>query len=115
MSALPKDPSVLDGLDPSDALHDVRTARKVGLILGLTVLLFFLQGVLGLSTAFIALSMASLALFLNVGQGDNARTALAVMWLSATGSALVDNIPITVTMVPVIQELGRQGLEIFPL
>ncbi len=159
LSVLPKDPSVLEGLNPSDALHDVRTARKVGLILALTVLLFFIQGVLGLSTAFIALSMASLALLwlrpsieevlehvewavllffiglfimvggleasgalksveallLNVGQGDTARTALAVVWLSAMGSALVDNIPITVTLVPVIQELGRQGLEIFPL
>jgi Na+/H+ antiporter NhaD/arsenite permease-like protein len=159
LSVLPKDPSVLEGLNPAEALHDLPTARKVGVILALTVLLFFLQGVLGLSTAFIALSMASLALLwlrpsieevlehiewsvllffiglfvmvgglessgalksvesllMNVGQGQVAQTALAVVWLSAVGSALVDNIPITVTMVPVIQDLGRQGLEIFPL
>jgi Na+/H+ antiporter NhaD/arsenite permease-like protein len=159
LSVLPKDPTVLDGLSPSEALHDVPTARKVSVILALTVLLFFLQGVLGLSTAFIALSMASLALLwlrpaiedvmehiewsvllffiglfvmvggleasgalksveallLEVGQGRAAQTALVVVWLSAAGSALVDNIPITVTLVPVIQDLGRQGLEIFPL
>ena len=159
LSVLPEDPSVLERLDPSEALHDVRTARKVGAILALTVLLFFLQGALGLSTAFIALSMASLALLwlrpsieevldhvewsvllffiglfvmvggleasgalksvesllINVGQGKTVQTALAVVWFSAMGSALVDNIPITVTLVPVIQDLGRQGLEIFPL
>jgi Na+/H+ antiporter NhaD/arsenite permease-like protein len=159
LSVLPEDPTVLEGLSPTEALHDVPTARKVGVILALTVLLFFLQGVLGLSTAFIAFSMASLALLwlrppieevlehvewsvllffiglfvmvggleasgalksietllLEAGQGRAAQTALLVVWLSAAGSALVDNIPITVTMVPVIQDLGRQGLEIFPL
>ncbi|HZP97181.1 MAG TPA: ArsB/NhaD family transporter [Candidatus Limnocylindria bacterium] len=41
-------------------------------------------------------------------------TALAVLWLSALLSAIVDNIPYTATMVPLLQELARQGLPIEP-
>lgn len=159
LSVLPKDISVLEGLEPSQALQDIPTARKVVAILALTLLLFFLQGVLGISPAFIAFSMASLALLwlrpsvervmqdiewpvllffiglfvmvggleasgalrsleallLDVGHGEGVSTALAIVWLSAAGSALVDNIPITVTLVPVIQDLGSAGLEVFPL
>jgi len=33
--------------------------------------------------------------------------ALAVLWMSGVISAIVDNIPYTVTMVPLVQELGR--------
>ena len=33
--------------------------------------------------------------------------ALAVLWMSGLLSAIVDNIPYTVTMVPLIQELGQ--------
>ena len=155
----PEDPTVVDSLDPSEALHDRSTAIKVVIVLGLTLVLFFLQGSIGMSSAFIALSMASLALLwlrppiddvlehvewpvlvffaglfvlvggleasgalevvedmvLELGGGDGIRTAVTVVWLSAIGSALVDNIPITVAMVPVINNLGELGLNVFPL
>ncbi len=51
--------------------------------------------------------------------GSLAVTAMLVMWGSAIASGIVDNIPFTATMVPVIQELARaEGLsesEVRPL
>lgn len=51
---------------------------------------------------------------LRITAGQPEMTALAVLWLSAILSAIVDNIPYTATMVPLLQELGRQGLSIEP-
>ena len=42
-------------------------------------------------------------------------TALAVMWVSAFLSAAVDNIPFTVTMIPIISSLQSQGVDVMPL
>ncbi len=51
--------------------------------------------------------------------GAPALTAMAIIWGSAAASGLVDNIPFTATMIPVIQELAQaQGLseaEVRPL
>ena len=51
--------------------------------------------------------------------GSQALTAMLVMWGSALASGVVDNIPFTATMIPVIQEFARaQGLseaEVRPL
>ncbi len=38
--------------------------------------------------------------------GDFAVTALAILWVSAVASAVVDNIPFVATMIPVIQSMG---------
>tara|TARA_B100000029_G_scaffold482695_1_gene533062 strand:+ start:556 stop:1944 length:1389 start_codon:yes stop_codon:yes gene_type:complete len=43
-------------------------------------------------------------------QGNVAATAFLVLWLSAILSAVVDNIPYTATMLPVIQQLTAEGL-----
>src|SRR5919107_119001 len=57
-------------------------------------------------------------LLINIG-GSPALTAMLVMWGSAIASGIVDNIPFTATMIPVIQELAQsQGLsdaEVRPL
>jgi Na+/H+ antiporter NhaD/arsenite permease-like protein len=45
-------------------------------------------------------------LLIGVG-GSPALTAMLVMWGSAIASGVVDNIPFTATMIPVIQELAR--------
>ncbi|MDJ0751063.1 MAG: ArsB/NhaD family transporter [Woeseiaceae bacterium] len=42
-------------------------------------------------------------------------TALVVMWVSAVLSAAVDNIPFTVTMIPIISHLQTQGVDVMPL
>jgi Na+/H+ antiporter NhaD/arsenite permease-like protein len=47
--------------------------------------------------------------------GDATVTAIGLLWLSGIASAIVDNIPYTATMIPVIDQLGRAGLPIEPL
>jgi Na+/H+ antiporter NhaD/arsenite permease-like protein len=42
-------------------------------------------------------------------------TALVIMWVSAILSAIVDNIPFTVTMIPIIAHLETQGVDVMPL
>ncbi|MDP2433365.1 MAG: ArsB/NhaD family transporter [Pseudomonadota bacterium] len=42
-------------------------------------------------------------------------TALLLMWVAALLSALVDNIPFTVTMIPIVAALEQQGVNVTPL
>lgn len=42
-------------------------------------------------------------------------TALILMWVAALLSAVVDNIPFTVTMIPIVGGLAAQGVEVTPL
>lgn len=42
-------------------------------------------------------------------------TALLLMWVAAILSALVDNIPFTVTMIPIVAALEQQGVNVTPL
>lgn len=155
----PKDIRALRELRPAEALHNPTAVRKLSLILAITIILFFLQGLLRISSSFIALSMAAVALawlrpsveetleridwpvlvffgglfvmvgglqasgalrfledlILHLGNGSMLSTALVVIWLTALSSALVDNIPITVALIPVIHNLGAMGMEISPL
>jgi Na+/H+ antiporter NhaD/arsenite permease-like protein len=46
--------------------------------------------------------------------GDLALTSMLLLWMSAIGSGIVDNIPYTATMVPVVKSLG-QAMPIDPL
>ncbi len=39
--------------------------------------------------------------------GDAGVTAMLVLWMSAILSAVIDNIPYTATMIPLVQELSR--------
>ncbi|HEX9796404.1 MAG TPA: ArsB/NhaD family transporter [Anaerolineales bacterium] len=159
LGSRPANPEVLDRLDPGEALHDPVTARKLGIVLLVTVGLFFLQGQLNLTSSFIAVSMAAVALvwlrpsvdeamhlvewpvllffmglFVMVGGLEHSGalvfieeavlaisgsgpqlTGIAIIWLTAIASAMVDNIPITVALIPVIQYLEGSGVEVFPL
>ena len=40
---------------------------------------------------------------------------ISLLWIVAILSAIVDNIPITIALIPVIQELGTMGIDITPL
>ncbi len=42
-------------------------------------------------------------------------TALGLMWIAAILSALIDNIPFTVTMIPIIGALSAEGIDVDPL
>jgi Na+/H+ antiporter NhaD/arsenite permease-like protein len=146
-------------LDPTAAFHDPKTARQVLVVLGVAILLFFVQERLHLTPSFIALSAATTALvwvrppihetleriewsvlvfftalFVMVGGLDAAGllhgiaillvrlqgvppVSLGVMllWIVAGLSAIVDNVPITIALIPVIEGLGTAGMEIRPL
>jgi Na+/H+ antiporter NhaD/arsenite permease-like protein len=47
--------------------------------------------------------------------GDLGVTAIGLLWLSGIASAIVDNIPYTATMIPLVQQLGASGIPIEPL
>ena len=40
---------------------------------------------------------------------------IILIWLVAILSAIVDNVPITIALIPIIQELGTMGVDINPL
>jgi Na+/H+ antiporter NhaD/arsenite permease-like protein len=46
---------------------------------------------------------------------DPTITTLGLLWLSGIASAIVDNIPYTATMIPVVQQMGAAGLPLEPL
>lgn len=146
-------------LNPIETLNDWKTARRVLVVLGLAILLFFLHSELNLTPAFVALSAAAAALvlvrppvqktlqqiewsvlvffsalFVMVGGLEAAgvlRALIAILdraadvppvlfgivliWLVALLSAVVDNVPITIALIPIIEGLGRAGMEMTPL
>jgi Na+/H+ antiporter NhaD/arsenite permease-like protein len=155
----PENADAVQKLNPSKALNDPSTALKVVIVLGLTIILFFLQELLGLSPSFIALAAAGvaliwtrpntqelferiewnvliffIALFVMVG-GLEASGALEqvadlmseaadlnpvllgviFIWGVAILSAIVDNIPITIALIPIILQLGASGINTAPL
>src|SRR5688572_5169167 len=54
------------------------------------------------------------ALFQVTG-GDLGVTTIGLLWLSGIASGIIDNIPYTATMIPVVQQLGQAGLDTGPL
>lgn len=71
--------------------------------------LFFFVGLFivvgGVVKAGIIADLARRALELTGGRTDVA--AMVVLWMSGILSAIVDNIPYTITMIPLVQDLGR--------
>jgi len=147
-------------LDPAKALDDPNTARRVLVVLGVAVLLFFVHHRLEISPAFVALSGGSLALawirppdmehvlekiewsvliffaalFVMVGGLEAAgvleRVAevvkgladvnivvlgVGMIWIVAILSAIIDNVPITIALIPVIHGLDATGINVVPL
>jgi Na+/H+ antiporter NhaD/arsenite permease-like protein len=148
------DKEALLELSPGEALKDPRTANKVVIITLLAVLGFFLEEMLHIRPAFVALSAAAAALvwvrpafsetlkrvewdillffaalFVIVG-GLSASgvldylsrpmialaalsplvLGLILLWLIALLSAIVDNVPITIALIPIIQGLAAAGI-----
>jgi Na+/H+ antiporter NhaD/arsenite permease-like protein len=159
LNILPSNARAVLQLNPIESLEDWKTARRVLFVLAGAILMFFLQGLLKISPAFIALSAAAVALvwvqpnlqdtlrtiewsvllfitalFVMVGGLDAAGALNSVVsalewlngippilfgviliWLVAGLSAVVDNVPITIAFIPVIQGLGAHGMDIHPL
>ena len=146
-------------LNPAESLDDPKTARKVLIVLGIAILLFFVHHAFHISPSFIAVSAAAVALiwvqpdiqetfkkvewsvliffsslFVMVGglEASGVLDAIVVLlerlsgipplwfgvsliWIVAILSAVVDNVPITIALIPVIQGLGAAGMDIAPL
>ena len=159
LSKPPAHPDAILELDVSEVLTDRVTARRVLIVLGAALLVFFFHSVLKISPAFIALSAAAaalvwvrpdpttilkkiewsvlvffVALFVMVGgveatgalnalvsilnNGGNVAPVLfgvILIWLVAGISAVVDNVPVTIALIPIIQGLGASGMNIDPL
>lgn len=79
--------------------------------------LFFFVGLFMLVEAVVHVGIIdSIAAWLiDLTGGDPTVTTLGLLWLSGIASAIVDNIPYTATMIPVVKELGAAGLPIEPL
>ena len=52
---------------------------------------------------------------LQVTRGDPTITTIALLWLSGIASAIIDNIPYTATMIPIVVQMGDAGIPIEPL
>ena len=147
-------------LDPAKALDHPKTARKILIVLGIAILLFFVHHIFHMSPSFIALGGAATALlwvqpkdmskilehvewsvlvffaalFVMVGGLDAAGVlamvaetvvqvsdfnpillGVAMIWVVAGLSAVVDNIPITIALIPVIQGMAASGFDVDPL
>ena len=146
-------------LHPGETLNEPETAKKILIVLGGAILLFFVHHILHIEPAFVALGAAAVAmmwvqpdvhetlkkiewsvlvffgaLFVMVGGLEHAgvldaivglfRNAssinpvvfgVAIIWAVAILSAVVDNIPITIALIPIIHGLGTSGMDIAPL
>ncbi len=92
--------------NPDDILHDVHW----------TVLLFFASlfvVVGGIERAGLLDIVATR--ILSLAAGNLLVTCVVVIWVAAICSAIVDNIPFTMAMIPVIQYLETKGINVSPL
>ena len=51
---------------------------------------------------------------LEVTRGDPTVTVIGLLWLSGFASGVVDNIPYTATMLPLVQNIGQHGIPLEP-
>ena len=146
-------------LNPAQTLNDPQSAKKILIVLGAAIALFFVHHIFHIEPAFVALGAAAVALFwvqpdihetlakvewsvlvffgalfVMVGGLEDAgvletivglfRSAsgidpvlfgVGIIWIVAILSAVVDNIPITIALIPVIQGLGASGMNTAPL
>jgi Na+/H+ antiporter NhaD/arsenite permease-like protein len=159
LSTTSHDADALAQLDEQKAIRDPKALKRILVVLGGVVLMFFLHTALHLSPAVIALLGAAAAflwvqpdveevldgvewsvllffgsLFVLVGgveasglleqvsgsvvglaESNLLLSGITLIWGSAVLSAVVDNIPFTIVMIPIIRSLGARGIDITPL
>jgi len=154
----PKDIERLLAMDPTEAIHDMAKLKKLLMVFGGVIALFFLHNILHLEPSTVALLGAAVALlivrakedphhiiqktelsvllffaslFIIVGGMEETgvlamvgelitgtatsnflMTAIIILWVSAAMSAIVDNIPFTVAMIPIIGYLAVSGMPV---
>ena len=158
LAETPRHLDALTSLDEKEALRDRKNASRILIVLAGVILFFFLEGLLHLQPAMIALVGAAVALLwvqpdieetfrhvewsvlvffaalfvltggldasgvlhqaasgvAGLAQSNPLVASLGLLWGAAVLSAMVDNIPFTIAMIPVIQELGGMGVMITP-
>jgi len=92
--------------DPHKALEDV----EWGTLLFFVGLFIMVEGLVAVGAIDLAANW-----LLDLTGGDLQVTAMAILWISAIASGIIDNIPYTATMVPLIQNLGARGMDTWPL
>jgi len=154
----PENLEELMNMDEYKAIKEPRTLKRLLVVFGITISLFFVHGLLHMEPAMVALIGASFALIavapkhdpqeviercelsvllffgslfvivggleaagilekaatiLTSGAEENILfTAIIILWASAVLSAIVDNIPLTVAMIPIIGYLGTSGIPV---
>jgi Na+/H+ antiporter NhaD/arsenite permease-like protein len=98
--------AILARLDAETVLGEVEWAT-----------LFFFVGLFMLVEAVVHVGIVDAVAdgLIGITGGDPTVTTLGLIWLSGIASAIIDNIPYTATMIPVVQELGQSGIPIEPL
>ena len=78
--------------------------------------LFFFVGLFMLVEGIVKVGFVERAaeLLVQATAGDPTVTIIGLLWLSGIMSAIVDNIPYTATMIPLVMDLGQQGIPIEP-
>ncbi|PWB69429.1 MAG: citrate transporter [Anaerolineales bacterium] len=159
LSMPPSSAEAVMKLDPVQSLNEPEKAKKILVVLGVAILLFFVHHLLHVEPAFVALGAAAVAmmwiqpdihetlrkvewsvlvffgaLFVMVGGLEKAGVlesivglfrgeesvhpvlfGVIIIWAVAILSAVVDNIPITIALIPIIQGVGATGINIAPL
>jgi Na+/H+ antiporter NhaD/arsenite permease-like protein len=94
------------GLDAESVLHEVEWST-----------LFFFVGLFMLVEGIVQVGIVDAVAdaLITVTGGDPTVTTLGLIWLSGIASAIIDNIPYTATMIPVVEGLGASGIPIEPL
>lgn len=159
LSKRPHNAEAVMSLNPTESLDEPIVARRLLIVLGAAILLFFVHDTLHISPAFIAVSAAAVALiwvqpdiqetfkkvewsvliffaalFVMVGGLEAAGVldlivglmerlssippiwfGVSLIWIVAALSAVVDNVPITIALIPVIRGLGASGMDVDPL
>jgi Na+/H+ antiporter NhaD/arsenite permease-like protein len=159
LSRRPRNRKAIMRLDPFEALSQPLVARRILIVLGIAILFFFLDPLLHLSPAYVAMAAAGAALlwvrpdikevlgrvewsvliffaslFVMVGGLEAAGVwevvidavkgaasippvwfGIGLIWTVAILSAIVDNIPVTIALIPIIRGLGASGVEVEPL
>ena len=155
----PRNADAVMKLNPAQSLNEPEKAKKILIVLGAAILLFFVHHLLRIEPAFVALGAAAVALmwvqpdvhetlkkvewsvlvffgalFVMVGGLEKAGVlesivglfrgeetvhpvlfGVIIIWAVAILSAVVDNIPITIALIPIIQGVGEAGIDIAPL
>jgi len=79
--------------------------------------LFFFIGLFIVVEAIVVVGIINLVAeqAMDLTGGNLPLTTLRILWMSASLSGVVDNIPYAATMIPLIKELGQQGMPTGPL